>query len=249
MHRMRNFIAKAGLTLFFTAFLSSPAAAELIRQPAGQVYPDIAGAITGTQHFTYDPATRTGQFQASNTPYLLMLGSRVADECNILPNPDGVRSQVLNLTLDRHGRLLNSPSNTFALYGTVVVGGQTFQGLLLQGTPTAFGAQGRGAPGGPAFDLNLTITGGALARVFGMDVYMKLRPATESAFDGGFEKSFSTTIESSNTIGYHAPTYAPVPESTTLVVLLACGSWLAFHRRFHRIPSRALEACCEVAPW
>ncbi len=241
MHRMRHTIAKAGLVLIFAATLSSTAAAARIRPSAGRAYPDIAGAIAGTQCYTYDPVSQTGRFQASNTPYLLMLGPKVADEYNIQPNPDGVRSQVVNLTLDHDGRLINSPSNSFALYGTVAFGGQTYQGLLLQGTPTAFGAQAVGVTGGPAFDLNLTVTGGALAQAFGPDVSMTLRPSPASTFDGAFTRSFSTTIESTSTIGAHAPARSTTAEPTTIVVILACGSWLIFQRGFRRIPSRELE--------
>ena len=45
--------------------------------------------------------------------------------------------------LDRNGHLVDDPENSYALYGTVVLGGQTFSGLLLEGKPTAFGARAR----------------------------------------------------------------------------------------------------------
>src|SRR5262249_60605144 len=107
-----------------------------------------------------------------------------------------------------------------ALYGTVVLGGKTFQGLLLQATPTAFGAQA----GSPAvFNLDLKVTGGELAEAFGPAVYMEFQSAVDTTFDGNFAQSFRTTINSSNTLGYQSPVPAPVPEPSTLFVLLAGG--------------------------
>ena len=38
------------------------------------------------------------------------------------------------------GRLVKSPDNTFQIRGSVVIGDKTYQGLLLEGKPTAFGA-------------------------------------------------------------------------------------------------------------
>ena len=56
--------------------------------------------------------------------------------------------------------------NRFQLYGTVVIGNQVYRGLLLEGTPTAFGAQaqnGSSLTSADVFDLNMKITGGKLA--------------------------------------------------------------------------------------
>jgi hypothetical protein len=242
MHRMRHSVVKAGLALLFAATLRTPAAAALIRPSSTQSYPDVTSAMTGTQTYTFDPATRTGQFQLSNTPYLLMLGPNTADEYNIVPNGDGTRKQVVKLTLDRNGNLVNSPTNSYTLYGTVVIGGQTFNGLLLQATPTAFGAQSGPAP---AFDVSMTVTGGALAQAFGPDLYLQLHPSVDSTFDGSFNKSFATTAECTSTVGPHAPAPQTVPEPTTLVVLLACGAGLLGHRRFRRVPVRELSAAVE----
>ena len=190
MHRMRNTIAPAGLALLLAALLHSPAAADLIHAPVGgQSYPEIEGAMNGAQSYTYNGTTHTGQFQYTDTPFLLMLGPKAADEYNVQSNTDGTRSQSFNLTLDQSGQLVTSSSNSYSLYGSVVIGGQTYNGLLLQATPTAFGSQAGSAP---AFDLNLTVTGGALAQAFGPDLYLQLHPSLNSTFDGSFNKDFTT---------------------------------------------------------
>lgn len=239
MHRMRCLFAKAGLSLLVALAAGAPVSAELIQAPGGRAYPDLAGAITGTQQYTFDAAKGTGTFQASNTPFLLTTGPSAANESIVQPDADGTRSQVLNLTLDQNGHLVSDPSNSYSLYGTVVVGGKTFQGLLLQATPTAFGAQA-GTPA--AFNLDLKVTGGELAQTFGPSVYMEVHSALDSKFDGSFAKSFRTRIDSSNTLGYQAPAPAPVPEPRTLVVLLAGGVWFFFHRRRRRVPASDVDA-------
>ena len=60
---------------------------------------------------------------------------------NVTPNQDGTLSQKVQLTLDQNGRLVENADNRFQLYGTVVIGDQVYRGLLLEGKPTAFGAQ------------------------------------------------------------------------------------------------------------
>ena len=72
------------------------------------------------------------------------------------------------------------------MYGTVVVGGQTYHGLLLKGTPTSFGSMNR-----DVFDLNMTITGGALQPFFGNDAYLRIAPGGQSTFDGSFTRDFT----------------------------------------------------------
>lgn len=254
MHRMRCFIAKAGLLLLAAVIVAAPVSAELIQAPGGRAYPDIAGAITGTQSYTFDPATQTGTFQATNTPFLLTTGPAEANESIVQPGSDGTRSQVLNVTLDQSGRLVSDPHNSYSLYGTVVVGGKTYNGLLLQATPTAFGAQ---AGASASFNLDLKVTGGVLAPTFGPTAYMEVHSAVGSSFDGSFAKSFSTQIDSSNTLGYQSPIPAIVPEPQTIVVLLVGGAWLIAHHRRRRFGAseianpgrvRTLEAERRSAP-
>jgi len=236
MHRMRRYLIRAGMAVTAAALLSVPTSAELIQPPGGRAYPDLAGAITGEQSYVYDPITQTGNFRVSNTPYLLSTGPDVANESIVQPDSSGTRTQVVNIRIDQNGHLVNDASNAYQLYGSVNIAGQEYRGLLLSGTPTAFGSQG-----GPssAFNLDLKVTGGLLAGTFGPDLYMEMHPDLDNSFDGSFTKSFTTTIDSSNTLGYNSPEAATVPEPTTLVVLLACGVGLVFQRYRHRFGSLA----------
>ena len=232
MHRMRCLFVRASLFFALMVGLAVDVAAELIQSPGGRAYPDLAGAISGTQHYDYNPLTQTGTLQVINTPFLLTTGPSVANEMAVQPNVDGMRTQVLNLKLDPNGRLLSDPGNSYSLYGTVVLNGRTFQGLLLQATPTAFGAQSGASA---SFNLDLKVTGGELARTFGPSVYMEFHAGGESTFDGNFARSFTTKIDSSNTLGYKSSAPTLVPEPTTLVVILVGGVWLAVSRRRRRV--------------
>ena len=237
MHRIRCLVAKVGVFLGCAIALANQAPAELIRPKAVRAYPDIAADINGVQTYTYNPSTGTGTFQVTNTPYLLAQGPANAGESQIEPNDDGTRQQVVSLRLDRNGRLVDDPGNTYALYGTVSLGGQTFRGLLLEGKPTAFGAVAPdsasvGTPGKDVFDLSMKITGGALADRFGPDLYMRIVPKADT-FDGQFTRDFSGVAAKSNTRGYHAPSI--VPEPSTLLVVLACGAAFVLGRRRFRI--------------
>jgi len=225
MHPMRQPWAKAALPFFLVALvLGSPAAAELIRPEHTPNGPEITGSIAGTQTHTYDPAAQNGRFEASATPYLLTVGRNAGDEADILPDEDGVRSQVVRLILDETGRLMDDPANAFIVRGTVTWRGQTYRGVLLRGTPTAFGAD-LGASN--AFELNLSITGGAIAHLFGPDAYVRLRTAGMGVGEEGFARSFQTKVEESTLTSLHAPRQAPpaVAEPTAVAILLACGSW------------------------
>jgi hypothetical protein len=222
MHRMRCFLARMVLFSVVLVALTNEVPAELIRPRAGRAYPDIVADVHGVQTYTYDPATRTGEFQVTNTPYLMALGPSSASEVNVLPTDDGTRQQIVKLRLDQYGRLVNNPDNTYEVYGRVIVGGQTYDGLLLKGTPTSFGSMNR-----DVFDLNMKITGGALQPIFGNDAYLRIAPEGQSTFDGSFTKNFSGTEALSNIRGYHAPRPLPVPEPTALLLLLTTGlGWL-----------------------
>ena len=229
MPRMRfNVVAGAWFVALILG-LVRPVAAELIQAPGGRAYPDIAGAVNGTQVYTYHVTTGTGTFLVSNTPFLLTTGPGSGDNVDIAPDSDGVRSQKLRLTLDRSGQLVPGGDQTYALYGSVVLDGQTYNGLLLLATPVQFGAHGGT---GAAFHLDMKVTGGLLAPAFGPAASLALRPTAESPFDGSFTANFHTTIESSNTVGYASSALAaPVPEPSTLVVLLACGAGFCLQRR------------------
>ena len=244
MHRMRPLVVTAGTCLALALVFGPASRADLIRPDAGRSFPDIAADINGTMTYTYDPATQTGHYHVTNTPYLLALGPTLADESNITPTSTGVRSQVVDLTVDSSGHLVNSASNSYSLYGEVTVGQQVYSGLLLKGTPTSFGSQDLGVlgiRGEDIFDLNLKITGGLLAQAYGPDAYMRISPEVESTFNGSFTTNFSGDKAQSNTRAYNSPNPKAVPEPSALVVLLACGSAGLLYRTRRRIPWQELE--------
>jgi len=236
MHRMRRLVALAGLALTGLPFGADTASAALIKPAAGRAYPDIAADINGVVQYTYSNATQTGNFHVNNTPYLIAGGPTSAQEYGVMPNENGIRQQVINLTLDKDGNLLSGPSNTYALYGTIVAEGQTYSGLLLSGTPKSLGHQDLdsvGITGADIFDLEMDVTGGALAGYFGAEAYVRITPELQSTFQGKFDESFTAAKATSNTRSYVAPQPFPVPEPTALLVLLAGGGLggLIRHRR------------------
>jgi hypothetical protein len=236
MHRMRHYFAKIGPTLVLAAVLGQPSVtrADLIRPGATQSFPDLSGDIVGNQTYSFDPSTQTGLFQVNNAPALLATGPQVSSEHTINDLPAQSRSQSVQLKLDASGHLINDASNSYALYGSVIVDGKTFSGLLLQGTPTQFGwASPTSTPLGMAvYDLNLTLTGGLLKQVYGPDAYVRIITETNSTFDGTFTKSFLGLKPLTNVRAYNAPVPAPIPEPSTFAILLACGgAGLLYHRR------------------
>ena len=141
MQRKLRVSAPMGLLLAVILLAGSrqSAHADLIRAAPGRSFPDIAGDIGGSQTYVYDPATRTGTFALVNSPHLISLGPSVKDLIPLQPNSDGTLYQSLKLKLDREGRLVDSPLNRFEIRGKVMINDQPFEGLLLEGTPTAFG--------------------------------------------------------------------------------------------------------------
>ncbi len=198
MQRMCSAASRASflLFMFLLADAWSNARGDLIRSVPGRTFPDIAGDIVGAQTYTYDPMTQTGVFEVVNAPHLISLGPSVQDMVDMRPDADGTLSQLLKMRLDRHGRLVNSPDNTFQIRGSVVIGDKAYQGLLLEGKPTAFGAD---VPETPAvkskkpemFDLNMEITGGHLAQAFGKQAYLRIVPQAGTTFNGEFTVDFT----------------------------------------------------------
>jgi hypothetical protein len=233
MQRMCSIIARLGLIVSIVCVwdICTPAKGDLIRSSPSRSFPDIAGDIVGAQTYKYDPATQTGTFQVVNAPHLISLGPLVKDMIHMLPDQDGTLSQSLRMKLDRNGRLVKSPNNSFQIRGTVVIGDQTYQGLLLEGRPTAFGAEVQ--DGSPArngnsevFDLNMEITGGKLAGAFGRAAYLRIIPQAGSTFNGQFTTDFSSENPLTNLRPAHKGVPATVPEPTVLVTLLTCGAGL-----------------------
>src|SRR6516165_8530173 len=159
MQRMHSIIDRSGFVVLWLVLSGCwlPAHADLIRSAPARAFPDITGDLVGTQTYRYDPVTQTGTFALVNAPHLITLGPSVQDLVQMRPDRDGTLSQSLRMKLDRQGHLVESPANRFEIRGTVVIGDQTYQGLLLEGKPTAFGS---GTPDASAaqnpdvFDLN-----------------------------------------------------------------------------------------------
>ncbi len=196
MQRMRSVFARTALllTLLLPAGLAPVARADLIRAAPGRSFPDIAGDIGGSQTYVYNPATQTGTFALTNAPHLISLGPSAKDLVPIQPDSHGKLTQTLELTLDRSGRLIPSPANTFEIFGTVVINEKEYEGLLLRGRPTAFGLAdpNRAAERNPeVFGLNVEIEEGYLAGAFGREAYLRIIPQANSTFRGEFNCDFS----------------------------------------------------------
>jgi hypothetical protein len=240
MQRMRSVIVRAVFVLpvFVLGGVWLPARADLIRAKPGRSFPDIAGDIVGSQTYTYDPATQTGTFALVNAPHLISLGPSDKDLVPMQPEKDGTLSQSLKMKLDRDGHLVRSPLNRFEIRGTVVIGDRTYEGLLLEGTPTAFGAGGQDAStarSSDVFDLNMRITGGELAGAFGSEAYLRITPQANSTFQGEFTTDFSgerplTNLRALNRL----PTSVPEP-MTLIVILTGFAGLLAYRMRRYLI--------------
>lgn len=235
MHRMHRITVILGIVAFAFSLATSRASASLLKPEAGRAFPDIAANINGSVTYTYDAATETGLFEMRNTPYLMAAGSTQNLEYLVQPVlGEGVRFQELRLTLDKNGKLVANSGNFYELHGTVVADGQTYTGLLLKGTPSAFGSQDLGSvgiQGSDVFDVELDITGGALASFFGPESYMRITPELQSTFKGRFTENFSGVKTTTNTRSYSAPHPFPIPEPTTLALLVLGGGGLVVRAR------------------
>ncbi len=221
-------LAPVGLFLIVTG-TSWPARGDLIRPKSTRMYPDIAGDLVGSQTYTYDLTSKTGTFEVSNSPQLIALGPTGNDMMKVSPDQEGTLSQTLQLKLNQNGQIINNPDNRFQLYGSVVIGNQVYQGLLLEGTPTAFEVQSetrKSLTGTDAFDLNVKITGGQLAAAFGPEAYFRVIPQSNSTFQGSFSASFSADKPLTNLRALQGHLPAPIPEPSPLVVLLTGGAGL-----------------------
>ena len=226
MSRMRRTFATMIVPLALAALPGGRAWADPIRRAPARDYPEVVADLEGDLSYRFDPARKAGALHASVTPYLMAGGATVAEELAVSPTADGLRTQTLDVTLDGEGRLLDRPSNSFEMVGTVVAGGRSYTGLLLKGVPTAFGAMAadplrmRPASG---FDLDVRITGGQLAGKFGPGATLRILPDGESTFDGTFRRDFQASRPSSRLRASKAAYFHPAPEPTTLAVLLAGG--------------------------
>jgi hypothetical protein len=234
------------LFVILLADACSNARGDLIRSAPGRSFPDIAGDIVGAQTYTYDPLTQTGMFEVVNAPHLISLGPSVKDMVDMRPDANGTLSQMLKMRLDRKGQLVNSPDNTFQIRGSVVIGDKTYQGLLLEGKPTAFGADKQEKPAAKkkkpeVFDLNMEITGGQLAQAFGKQAYLRIVPQAGTTFNGEFTVDFTSERPLTNLRSARGKLPADVPEPTILLTLLTFGGGalaLRVRRHFRRTSRR-----------
>ena len=241
MHRMRRFFVSAGLAALVLATTGTLATAGLLRPDAGQAYPDIIGAsaVEGSQSYTYDASAQKGLFSVTNLPLHIWGGTDGTTGYDISPDTNGQRFATVTAALDSTGKLIaNDPSNSYQIWGSVTAKGVNYTGLLLQGTPTAFGSQNLSSldsslKGKALYDMDLKVTGGALKDFFGKDAYLYVSAETGSTFMGDFTKNFSATKVTTNTRGYNSPKPFPIPEPTTFLVLVTAGTGLLFskHRR------------------
>jgi hypothetical protein len=255
MQRMCSATVKSGYVCLFTCILAwcSRAHGDLIRSSPARSFPDIAGDIVGTQTYTYDPVTQTGIFQLVNAPHLISLGPTVKDMVQMLPNQDGTLTQSLKMKLDRNGKLVNSPANTFEIRGAVIIGDRTYQGVLLRGTPTAFGAlipdeSGSGGKKAEVFDLNMRITDGELKDAFGGEAYLRIKPQAGSTFDGRFTIDFSSDKPLTNLRASRTGLPEAVPEPSTLITFLTLGAGVLAYQLRRRLARRTSRRVgCEIS--
>jgi hypothetical protein len=250
MHWMRHFVMMTGLSLAVMTLISGRAEADLIESNPSQTFPDLFGGnVNGKISYTYNDETERGTFTSINLPTYIATGQDTSsggpDELAVVPTAEGVRRQVINLTLDKNGKLVEDGANSYELYGTVVMpsvdtpiageanGSLTVSGLLLKGTPTEFGSLAIPGSGLSTFDMKMNITGGELADYFGKSAYVEITPKIGSTFDGSFTKDFEGFKVTSNTRGnFVTPPPLNVPEPTTLLIMLTGGAGVAY--RFRR---------------
>jgi hypothetical protein len=240
MERMHRLALVVGITFAFSA---SSSRAALLHPDDTSQFPDLsAGFVSGTLQYT----ASTGQLAIQNTPFALAMGTSSSQQFDVGTDAAGQRSQSINVTLNSDGTVNQAATNTYDVYGQVTLGGTTYNGLLLSGTPTAMGSLNLAAAptnvaGEAMFDFDVNVTGGLLANVFGSEAYVRLTAERWSTFNGSFTQDFSAGKIDSNIRGYLLSPPTPIPEPTTLVVLIACGG-AGLLRRVRRIAREDLEA-------
>ena len=235
MHRMSRFFAAIGFVLLVFGPAAHACRADLLPSPGGQSYPDIAGGVSGTQQYVFDPVKQMGAFSVTSSPFVFMTGPNANQEFLISPTTSGDRTQSLNLTLDSAGHLLSNGSNTFSIYGSVNLNGTSFSGLLLQAKATSFGAQG-GTDA--SFNVAMSVTGGALESQFGPVAFLELHTLPTASFNGTFNHSFSSSLICSNIVGYDSISPTPAPEATPILLLITAGGFWAANRARRKIAER-----------
>lgn len=243
MQRMRNDTGRVFFVLVLLALegFSASVRGDLIRPHNTRSYPDIAGDMVGEQTYFFDSTSQTGVFRVTNAPHVITLEPGGEKMVDVMPDLEGTLNETLQLRLDRHGKLVDQPDNRFELRGSVTIGGKFYEGLLLEGRPTAFGARSR--DGGPSqdmgvFDLNLKVTGGELAEAFGPEAYFRITPQENSTFQGDFTADFSGEKPLTSLRASRSDEPIPVPEPTSLIFFLAIGGGALATRLRRRVGAR-----------
>ena len=219
------------LLLFLVCPLTA-SASLILPDPAGS-YPDLSAGLHGSVDYTFDPAASTGLLDIESAPYMFSLGDDPSQKFPVSADSNGDLSESLQLTLNSQGDIVTTsagePLNgSYNVYGSVTVNGQTYDGLLISGTPVAFGSQDLGSigiNGTDIFDFDIKITGGLLASFFSASDYLRMQPLVDSTFAGQFDQSFTGGVSH----GYLNNSYA-VPEPATWIVLATGTTALAWGR-------------------
>ncbi len=246
MHRMRHLFAAATVLVALALNVEGTSARGALLEPNHtRNFPDVTAYTNGYQNYFVDTPSQ-GTFQLKDVPFLITMGKTGTDfvEYDVSRASNGQLSQNVTAVLNTQtGELISGDSrNAFSFYGKVTIGGETFDGLLLQGTPTGFGYQAltsSGVTGKALFDMKIKITGGALADLYGAEAYLSITADTNSTFAGVFTSDFSSQKILTNLQKY-SKFPNPVPEPTTLVVLLTAGAGLLYRNR-RKITAKDLE--------
>jgi hypothetical protein len=151
-------------------------------------YPLVSHQNTGTNAVTYVTYTSVNYLFSVTSP-----PSSVQFSSSETPRPiTGTKSLTINILVDNAGNLIGgvpaNGGNDFTLSGTVTRGTNTYSGVLLTGTVTAFGFYGSGASS--QYDLRFTATGGALFGFFSCGDIGVTVASPLSTFTGSFSTNF-----------------------------------------------------------
>lgn len=231
MHRMRHLLAPTGLALLGLALTAPAASAGLINTTYTPTFPDIHATYDKGLDYTYDPSSQTGLLQLRNTTLAVFTSAN--DHLDINSDSSGDQYQFLSVKVDQNGNVVSDSNNTFEVFGKITTAdGQSFDGLLLKGTPTSLGSKYYGDQDAK-FDASLNITGGALAPYFGANAYLRVYPEGPDSFNGSFTTDFHADKATSDTYSTAEHLPIPAPEPATLLILVIGGGLIYRHR--HRL--------------